>query len=70
MSSAHGWPWSSSESRGWYGGERCLSLHVRWPDDVFNRLTLGLPIVLYGSYYLFPGGEGTELVGFGLDVGP
>lgn len=44
------------------GGFRCLSLHVRWPDDAFNRLSLGLPTVLYASYYLFPGREGTELV--------
>lgn len=45
------------------------NLTMRWSDDVFNRLFLGRPIVPYGSYFLFPGGEGTELVDFGLDVG-
>lgn len=45
-----------------------LSLHVRWPDGVFNRLSLGLSRVLYRPYYLFPGDEGKELVGFVSDV--
>lgn len=42
---------------------------MRWPDDVFNRLSLGLSRVPSGSCYLFPGGEGRELVGFVSDVG-
>lgn len=39
-----------------------------WPDDVFNRLSLGLSCVPCGSY-CFPGIKGKGLVGSGLDVG-
>lgn len=49
--------------------DACLSFHVRWPDNAFNRLSLGLPCIPCGSYYLFPGIKGRELVGSGLDTG-
>ena len=45
-----------------------LSLHVRWPDGIFNRLSLGPSRVPCRPYCLFPGDEGKELVGFVSDV--